>query len=729
MRELYTHTHTHTHDGSSSMNIQELLVKAQLLSQQGNLADAEKIYSQILDIRPDLSQVRILLAIIWNQTGRIQEAVTEARQAMAEWKNPTASIYNNYGILLKSAGFLNEAKKAWRKALEVNPKQNNAKANLLKLYLATNELDNAIHILEEMGQENLEDPVPWINIGRIAINKLDFDLAEKALYNAEKRNPRQKHVILLKALFHHAKGDEMQAVTDAMNVLDQDLLSQESWKILDDLLPDCLLTTDHLTTILQRLVSAHVQDSVLLALIIDICRKNLIWDSLPELENDLAKLFENPHQNTLFTRGDSWSLLMCHIPQRAHRYAAESVWRHHYFHAPLPQRKTPPLSEIAPLRVAFLSSDFRQHAMGFSIAGLLEKLPKGNITWFAYNNSLTDNSSIRKRIYSGFDHFINVVKLGDQELAERIRDDRIDILIDMNGVTAETRVSVLSWKAAPIQMTWLGMPGSTGGEIIDYVIGDEIVSPITLADGFSEKILQLPRSYFPNDDQRPDLSLAGTRADHNLPEKAFVFSCFNQHQKFSPETFQLWKEIFQVLPDAVLWIQDAEWEGVRDRLIKQAQKIGIDSDRLILGKKLPQAEHISRLSLADLVLDTLPYNAHTTCSDSLRAGIPIVTLLGQTFAGRVAASILTSAHLSEWIAYTPEEYIHKAISFASLPRTEIEAIKKHVSTTYWHSPMVDNLAFANLFEKMCLNLYKRHSAGLPKKPLKVTREGDLIELG
>jgi len=504
----------------------------------------------------------------------------------------------------------------------------------------------------------------------------------------------------------------------------------DAWTLLQSL-PSAVLELDHVERTAMRLLESGVQQVSLLAPVANLCRQNLLWGPLPGLERQLASLLEQP-LNKAPSVNITFDLLGSNVPQRGHLRAASATWRELYGDLkPLPVRSLPPRQADAPrrIRVGFLSSDLRGHAVGFLIVGLLESLPKGQIEWFAYNNSFSDASGSRERMRGSVERFINVAPLSNEELAARIRQDEIDILIDLNGMTRDTRAPVLAMRPAPIQLTWLGMPGTLGaGDAVDYVIGDAWTTWAGNADGFAEKIIQLPRSYQPNDHQRPDLQLAGSRADHGLPEQGVVFCCFNQHYKISPDTFALWCEILRQVDDSVLWLLQPKSEALAERLRTALQQAGIDPARLIFAGHKVQAEHIARISHADLVLDTWPYNAHTTCSDALRVGVPVLTLPGETFAARVAASILTTGQLAEWIVDTEAAYLERAIAFARQPRATIERIKQGVLETYWQSPMVDNALFARQFETLCLGLYDRHAAGLPVDHLRLTESGQLVAL-
>jgi FkbM family methyltransferase len=310
--------------------------------------------------------------------------------------------------------------------------------------------------------------------------------------------------------------------------------------------------------------------------------------------------------------------------------------------------------------------------------------------------------------------------MDDKELAQLIVEDEIDVLIDLNGMTADTRVRVFSMRPAPVQIQWLGMPGSLGGGVdVDYVIVDPWVVSNDNANGFSEALLSLPRSYQPNDHRPVDLSPSASRVSEGLPENGVVFGCFNQHYKISPDTFSCWMKILGQVPGAVLWLLQPKSDGVRARLEDLATEHGVDPGRLVFAKFAPQSAHIARLRWMDLVLDTWPYNAHTTCSDALRAGCPVLTLPGRTFASRVAEGILKTANLHDWVVSDQSDYVARAVSYGLQSREEIDRTKALVRDTYWSSSMVDNDLLAQQLEAVVLGVFERHKKGLPIQSLQL----------
>lgn len=708
------------------MQAQRLFEDAQRKHLLGKLTEAQKRYEKILQLEPDHNRARLFLAICYHQNGRLTEALREAQIAMRE-DCVDPALWTNYGIILKGAGKLRLAEDAYRKALSINPDLHAVKSNLATLLLMRGAEPDAERLFLELTAV-LEDPAPWLNLSRIALAREDVELASEYLQKAEDLGPKHPDVPFLRAKLYKLERADEKCFSSLREVLELKPSHADAWQMIQGL-SVAASAPDVLEKLTDKLAESGVQDLKTLTSAVDICRRNFLWGSLYKLEELLTA---SASSDTIVAPGTAagFTVLGANVPQWAHRKISEANWlklKSILKYEPIGSALSSiPLGKI---NVGFLSSDLRSHAVGFLSLGLFEKLPKEEINWFAYSNSFEDATSSRERVRNAFDRFINVAPLSDFELAKKIASDEIHILIDLNGMTRDTRAQVFQFRAAPIQITWLGMPGSLGGgDDCDYVIGDHWTIHDGNRDGFSESAIILPRSYQPNDHVPPDLQLAGSRKDHDLPDECFVFCSFNQHYKFSPDTFVKWVDILQKTEGSVLWLLKPNSESIETRLLEIFEGSGVSPSRIVFAKHVPQNEHIARISHADLILDTLPYNAHTTCSDALRAGVPVITLPGETFAGRVGASILETGNLSDWIVDTPQAYVDKALSYANQSRAEIEAVKQQVRDTYWSSPMVDNAEFARLFEALCLGLYDRHAAGVPAAPLRLTSQGSLEPL-
>ncbi|MES2499147.1 MAG: tetratricopeptide repeat protein [Pseudomonadota bacterium] len=328
--------------------------------------------------------------------------------------------------------------------------------------------------------------------------------------------------------------------------------------------------------------------------------------------------------------------------------------------------KTQPNTSQAKLKIGYLSADFRLHPLAFLITELIENSDKARFETIAYSYGKDDKTPERRHLEKAFGNFIDIRHLSDIEAAEKIHQDGVAILVDLTGFTQNSRTGIVALKPAPVCINWLGFAGTmgeiNGKPLFDYVISDKIISP-NIAE-LSEQLLYLP-CYQPNNSQRP-VGKVTQKTDHNLPEDSFVFCCFNQSFKITPAIFAIWMRILQQTPDSVIWLLDCnKWACANLR--KQAATAGVDEIRLIFAPRVPIAEHLARHAHADLFLDTSPYNAHTSASDALWMGLPLLTCTGETFASRVATSLLQQLDLNALITKSWQEYEQKAIFFAKNP--------------------------------------------------------------
>ncbi len=360
------------------------------------------------------------------------------------------------------------------------------------------------------------------------------------------------------------------------------------------------------------------------------------------------------------------------------------------------------------LRIGYLSGDLRDHATARLTAGVFELHDRKRFEVFAYSLAPLDDSALGQRLVAAFEHFTEVHSLSPAEAARRIRADDIDILVDMHGYTRFSRPAILAQRPAPLQVSWLAFPGSMGVPFIDYLIADPRVVPPEEAAAYDEALAYLPNCYQPRD-VRASRAPTPTRAQVGLPEDAFVFCCFNHTFKYTPELFALWCDLLRAVPGAVLWLF-APGAVARAHLLQEAARLGIDQDRLLFADHVPQDQHLARISLADLFLDTAPYNAHTTASDALWAGVPVLTCPGQTFPSRVAASILTAADLPELIAGDLDQYRILALHLARYPK-DLRDLRHKLATTWDLTPLFDTQGYCRDLEALYLRMWQRRQAG------------------
>jgi predicted O-linked N-acetylglucosamine transferase (SPINDLY family) len=346
------------------------------------------------------------------------------------------------------------------------------------------------------------------------------------------------------------------------------------------------------------------------------------------------------------------------------------------------------------LKIGYLSADFRLHPLAFLITELIENHDKSQFETHAYSYGVDDKTPARKRLVAAFDHFHDIRLLNDVEAASKIYADKIDILVDLTGYTQSSRTSLVALKPAPICVNWLGYPGSMGElhreSLFDYIFADNVIAPN--ANDFSEKVIVLP-CYQPNNSERPENTCPASRMnvgstgmpvnDDQNTNEPFVFCCFNQSFKISAKVFAVWMRILKAVPNSVLWLLDCN-QWAKANLQAAAELAGIAKERLIFAPRVPIEDHLARHNHADLFLDTLPYNAHTTASDALYMGLPILTCMGDTFASRVAASLLLRADLPELVTDELLDYQEKAIDLASNPQKLSEIKHKIKPNTAEH---------------------------------------------
>jgi predicted O-linked N-acetylglucosamine transferase (SPINDLY family) len=366
-----------------------------------------------------------------------------------------------------------------------------------------------------------------------------------------------------------------------------------------------------------------------------------------------------------------------------------------------PAAVPPPPRELGNdrLRIGYLSADLHTHATAYLAAGLFEAHDRSHFEIIAYSTGPDDRSPMRERLVRGIDRFVDAAGWPAMRLAQRIRDDGIDVLVDLKGHTEGAAPAVLALRPAPIQVHYLGYPGTLGGSLVDYLIGDAIVTPAAHAGDYSETLVRLPGSYQVNDRSRPIADDVPSRHDLGFARSAIVLCCFNRGYKLNPEVFDAWMRILAEVPDAVLWLLARPGEEMLERnLRREMVRRGLDARRLQFTGSRRNPAYLALYRVADLFLDTWPYNAHTTASDALWAGCPVVTLCGETFASRVAASLLTAVGLPELVTMDVDGYVRKAVTLAR-DATERERLRAFLDGHGRDSTLFDTAATTRALEE------------------------------
>jgi len=374
-----------------------------------------------------------------------------------------------------------------------------------------------------------------------------------------------------------------------------------------------------------------------------------------------------------------------------------------------PQYTHEPWTPQRPIRLGYISHDLRGDVVGWLLPELIERHDRSRFVVNAYCYGPDDGSHTRRRLTTAFDSFADLTGIDDAAAAKRVHADGIDILIDLTGYTSQNpRTRILAFRPAPIQVNFLGYPGTMGADFIDYIIVDAFLAPEDQQPFYTEKLVQLPYCYQPSDPARPT-PLPASRAACGLPAEGLVFCCFNHSYKLTPAVFEIWMRLLQAVPESVLWLLEAN-SAVPDNLRREAMARGVSAERLIFACKAPIPEYLARLAAADLFLDTCPYNAGATANDALWAGLPVLTCSGDSYVGRMAGSLLHAIGLPELVTDSLPEYEARALELAREP-ARLAELRQRLAGNRLRAPLFDMIRYTRDLEAAYTRMWDRWCAG------------------
>jgi protein O-GlcNAc transferase len=750
------------------LDLQQALGRALQLLRQGQFAQAEQLYANVLAHAPDSFDALYFLGIIRFQQQHYAQALDLMEAALRI--RPDAQAFTHHGSVLQKLGRPAEALTSYDKALALRSDLPDA---LYNRAMALSELKRFQDALKSYDEFLALRPQDADALCHRALTLLDLERhadALAALDEALLLHPRDPAMLTARgsalrglrrledALAGHdaalaADPDHMTAHFNRANVLADLERFAEAVAGYDRVvaaLPDNARAWNNRGTALYRMRrgdEALASYGKALALQPDYAevlhkRGELLWhekrDSGAAITDMEAALLADP--DAAFLRGDLLYLKMRQADWRdydaqktaidlgvsagkrvalplyyanisdspAALQACARIYCDSLFPA-APAVQTGTRRAHAKIRVAYLSADYREHPIAYLAVGLFEKHDRAKFEITAIDNGWDDGSSTRKRINAAFDRILDISKLTDSAAAQAIRVGEFDILVDLHGHTQYSRIGVLARRPAPIQVSYLGFPGTLGAPYMDYILADRITIPQSEHRFFTEQVVTLPDTYQANDSRRPVIGDVPTRAACGLPEKAFVFCNFNFVHKLTPAMFALWMRVLKKVPGSVLWQLESN-SICAENLRAEAAAHGIAGERLIFAPLAPQAAHLARLAQADLCLDTLPYNAHTTASDALWVGTPLVTCRGNSFAGRVAASLLTAMGLPELVADNPDAYETLIVKLASDP-VLLGAIRNKLREQRLTAPLFDTDRFRRHIEAAYTVMWERLMRG------------------
>jgi predicted O-linked N-acetylglucosamine transferase (SPINDLY family) len=356
-----------------------------------------------------------------------------------------------------------------------------------------------------------------------------------------------------------------------------------------------------------------------------------------------------------------------------------------------------------------VSGEFRDQATAHLTAEMYECHDRQAFEIHAYATGSNDQSAMRARLEKAFDRFVDVSMQTDSQLAQAIRGAEIDVLVNLNGYFGAERSGTFAMRPAPVQVNYLGYPGTMAAPYMDYIVADKNIIPEDQRDCYAEKVVYLPHTYQPNDRKREIASRALTRSECNLPQNGFVFCCFNNNFKITPQLFDIWMRLLGRIEGSVLWLFEGN-AAVKHNLAREAERRGVAASRVIFARYMKRDEHLARTRLADLFLDTLPHNAHTTASDALWCEVPVLTCVGTTFAGRVATSLLRAVGLDELVTHTLADYEALALHLA-LHRDELAGLKARLARNRDTAPLFDTPGYTRSLEAAYRTMWQRQQSG------------------
>lgn len=661
-----------------SGDLSQMLDRAIALHQRGQLANAEKLYRNVLRARPNHVEARHFFGILRFQQGRADEALVLIAAAL-DAKPDYPEAHYNRGNVLAALGQYDDALASYDAAIALQPgaaeahhNRGNALFKLRRYEEALTAFDRALtiepaHIAALNGRGTVLKELRRFNE---ALASYDRALALRAdnadtLYNLG--NLFKEANRFEESLASYAKAQALaRDHTDRFGIIDPALAIcdwAQSDALADALRADLAAGRSSVTPFT---LVGYCDDPALHLT----CARNFIADRIPARPAPLWDGVQYRHER---------------------------------------------------IRIAYLSADFRSHATAFLMARLFELHDRGRFEVLGVSFGSGDNGAMRNRLVKSFDTFHDVQAQSDREIATLLRNAEVDIAVDLKGHTQGTRPEILAYRPAPIQVGYLGYPGTIGADFLDYVLADPVVLPFDQQPFYTEKIVQLPDCYQVNDSTRAVAPETPRRAMAGLPDDGFVFCCFNNNYKIRRPIFDIWMRLLAAVPGSVLWLL-RDNEGAERNLRKEAAARGIDSARLVFADRVSLEDHLARHRLADLFLDTLPYNAHTTASDALWAGLPVVTCQGQAFAGRVGASLLNAIGLPGLVTQNLAGYEALALRLATDPES-LKAVRAKLAANRMTQPLFDTDRFRRNIEAAYLQMWETWQRNKPAQPFRVEPAG------
>lgn len=650
-----------------------------------NLKEANLSYQKALDIKPDYAEAHYNLGTLFKDQREWDNAMSSYRKAL-EIDPGLAEVYNNMGNVLKKQRKSIEAISCFQKAVEVRPNFTEAHNNMGNMLREQGKPDEAIACYQKALETKSNLAVVYNNMGNALKDKGMFTEAIDSFHKSQKIKPGLAESYNNLGNVYQEQGETKEAISCFQKAL--------------EIKPDSAEAFSGLFHQLQRVCDWQKREDMTPKLI-DFTAKD-IEKGIKTKEPPFAYLAReiNLPGNYLVSR--SWSHYISVIMSTLEiKFSFEG--------------RSTRKSKIV---IGYLSNDFQDHPISHLMLSMFGLHNKDEFEIVCYSYGDDDGSYYRERILQDCDKFVDIRNLDHVDSAKRIYEDRVDILVDLKGYTKGGRMEISALRPAPIQIRYLGLAGTTGSRFFDYILTDSIITPKSHAQYYSENFAYLPHCYQINDNTQAISNKDWKKADFGLPEDSFVFCSFNQGYKIGPEMFNTWMNILRQVPEGVLWLQ-RENEIVEKNLKREAEGRGVKPERLIFTERMPKDQHLGRLKLADMALDTQIVNGAATTSDALWAGVPVITLQGGSFASRMSSSILTALGMSELITQTLEEYESLVVGMAC-NHDKLKEIRRKISKNRLEGPLFDTPKFVRNLENAYKEMWKVFVAGERPRQIEIT---------
>lgn len=678
---------------------------------KGELNKAESLYQQVLSLEPMVADAHHMLGLVYYQTNRNALALKHIEQALAI--NPKQAEYlNHYALALRTSGHIDESIKSFQQAILLQPKDLDVQLNLGNTLLAANRLDEAATYYRRVlratsKQDDVREALCHClsSLGNQAHTEGHYAKAEAYFQEALQLN---KHDA---ALFYNLGNAqrELAKPSDATKQYQQAITLNPTDADAHNNLGNVQRELGQLDLAVASYQKALSLNPKLYHAKVHLVHQKQHMCDWQGLDQDIQQIrhwvMHEPNAQV-----SPFAFLAMPSTTAEEQSVCANNWVHNRYTQLVQQRKQLNFTHAATannkIKIAYLSADFRLHPLAFLISELITLHDKNRFEIHAFSYGINDKTNTRARLEKAFDQFHDIRTLSEIDAAKKIHSHGIDILVDLTGFTQTSRTGIAALRPAKINVNWLGFPGTMGAinqensasePLFDYLLSDAFITPEAATRHYAEKLALLPNSYQPNDRQRP-VGETPTRKACALPDNAFVFCSFNQSFKITHHIFSIWLRLLNKVPNSVLWLLDCNiW--AKQNLLHEAKRQGVATERIIFAPRTNIADHLARHVHADLFLDTQPYNAHTTCSDALWMGLPVLTCIGDTFASRVASSLLQAADLPQLISNSLSEY--EAIAYKlSQDSALLTDIKTKLRSENMSSALFDTEKFTKALEKM-----------------------------